>query len=175
MFLKKKKKLNLSQWLLFGRLLLWFTQNSRFHLHYMNSLSPVSAGCTCQLYFICCLELFMSSVKSTHSVHRAVLFLHCHAPFALHLSTTQITQQQRHIGLLLTSAISSTLLRNALFFLWNDGQSIQAHWFTSTKVFSCLQMWHAFFFWSSCFSERLPGGLLKTCRDRWWRITGILG
>lgn len=44
----------------------------------------------CELYFIGCLELVV--LKSTYSVHSAVLFLHSHQPIALHLFTTQILE-----------------------------------------------------------------------------------
>ncbi len=67
------------------------------------------------------------------------------------------------IGLLLTPAISSTVLRNALFSHspWNDGQSMQAHWFTSCKVFSCPPNGHVFLFCCHCSYEWLPDSYLK--------------
>lgn len=105
---------------------------------------------------------------STVSVHGVALFPHQTCPAFIQPSDLSACKRDR--GLLLTPAISSTLLRNAPFpplSSWNDGQSARL---TSNKVPSCLLNGLVIL---PCLSyEHLPG-ILHEDNDEWGLINII--
>lgn len=94
----------------------------------------------------------------TRSVHRAVLFLRHRPPFAPHLSTTQITEHATATWAYFWHQLFQVqYYAMRLFFSLPPWQGIQAHWFTSSKVFSCSPSRRVFLFGFCCCYEWLSG------------------